>query len=219
MKRSSLLTGLIASAGLLISASANATIWITTGGTPAGTAGVASSFAATTYTMDPGSQPFAASSSVSYFTSPAPGDGSAATPFGDTTAYVSIGSTTVPAGATLATGGAHYIGLYWGSVDAYNTVDITDSGGTHHYTGSDALNPANGVQGPGGSTYINFWSDLGITSVTFGSTAKAFEFDNLTVAAVPEASTWAMMVLGFLGVGFLGYRKSSKSSRPAFRLA
>jgi PEP-CTERM motif len=39
------------------------------------------------------------------------------------------------------------------------------------------------------------------------------------VAAVPEPSTWAMMILGFLGVGFLGYRKSSKSSTPAFRMA
>jgi hypothetical protein len=39
---------------------------------------------------------------------------------------------------------------------------------------------------------------------------------DLTVAAVPEPSTWAMMVLGFLGVGFLSYRRKSK---PAFRLA
>jgi hypothetical protein len=30
---------------------------------------------------------------------------------------------------------------------------------------------------------------------------------NLVVAAVPEASTWAMMLLGFAGVGFAAYRK------------
>ena len=35
-----------------------------------------------------------------------------------------------------------------------------------------------------------------------------------TVTAVPEASTWAMMILGFLGVGFLAYRNKS-----ALRLA
>jgi hypothetical protein len=35
-------------------------------------------------------------------------------------------------------------------------------------------------------------------------------------AAVPEPSTWAMMVLGFLGVGFVAYRRKSK---PAFRFA
>jgi hypothetical protein len=32
-----------------------------------------------------------------------------------------------------------------------------------------------------------------------------------TVAAVPEPSTWAMMILGFFGVGFLAYRRSSGS--------
>lgn len=36
------------------------------------------------------------------------------------------------------------------------------------------------------------------------------------VAAVPEASTWAMMLLGFLGVGFLAYRRNDAS---AIRLA
>jgi hypothetical protein len=35
-------------------------------------------------------------------------------------------------------------------------------------------------------------------------------------AAVPEPSTWAMMILGFCGVGFMAYRRKSK---PAFRLA
>ena len=31
-------------------------------------------------------------------------------------------------------------------------------------------------------------------------------------AAVPEASTWAMMILGFAGVGFLAYRRQSQTS-------
>jgi hypothetical protein len=30
------------------------------------------------------------------------------------------------------------------------------------------------------------------------------------VAAVPEPSTWAMMILGFAGVGFLAYRRNGK---------
>jgi hypothetical protein len=36
------------------------------------------------------------------------------------------------------------------------------------------------------------------------------------ITAVPEASTWAMMILGFMGVGFLAYRR--KGTRPALRL-
>ena len=43
--------------------------------------------------------------------------------------------------------------------------------------------------------------------------------DNVVLAAVPEASTWSMMILGFLGLGFLGYRKSSKTGAASFRLA
>jgi hypothetical protein len=38
-----------------------------------------------------------------------------------------------------------------------------------------------------------------------------------TIAAVPEPSTWAMLVLGFAGVGFMAYRRKSQGS--AFRIA
>jgi hypothetical protein len=34
-----------------------------------------------------------------------------------------------------------------------------------------------------------------------------------SVAAVPEPATWAMMILGFAGVGFVAYRRKSKSAR------
>jgi hypothetical protein len=37
-----------------------------------------------------------------------------------------------------------------------------------------------------------------------------------TVSAVPEPSTWAMMLLGFAGVGFMAYRRKSK---PALMVA
>jgi PEP-CTERM motif len=37
------------------------------------------------------------------------------------------------------------------------------------------------------------------------------------VTAVPEPSAWAMMLLGFLGLGFVAYRR--KSVRPQLRLA
>jgi hypothetical protein len=40
--------------------------------------------------------------------------------------------------------------------------------------------------------------------------------DSLTItdisAAVPEASTWAMMILGFCGVGFMAYRRNQSGA-------
>jgi hypothetical protein len=39
---------------------------------------------------------------------------------------------------------------------------------------------------------------------------------HIAVSAVPEPSTWAMLLLGFLGVGFVAYRKNA---RPVLHLA
>jgi hypothetical protein len=52
-----------------------------------------------------------------------------------------------------------------------------------------------------------------------GVPAADFVLDNASVAAVPEASTWAMMILGFVGVGFLAYRRRETSKKIGFRLA
>jgi hypothetical protein len=46
----------------------------------------------------------------------------------------------------------------------------------------------------------------GLTDFTGGS------FGNFAVAPVPEPSTWAMMLLGFAGVGFVAYRRRSETA-------
>ena len=38
---------------------------------------------------------------------------------------------------------------------------------------------------------------------------------DVSVSAVPEPSTWAMMILGFMGRGFMGYRRSMKAAVTA----
>lgn len=40
--------------------------------------------------------------------------------------------------------------------------------------------------------------------------------DNVSVSAVPEASTWTLMIVGIAGVGFMAYRRKS---RPALNAA
>jgi hypothetical protein len=56
-----------------------------------------------------------------------------------------------------------------------------------------------------------------------GNTAADFVVDNVSVAhsasvtaAVPEASTWAMLLIGFAGIGFMGYRRKAQ---PALMVA
>ena len=55
-----------------------------------------------------------------------------------------------------------------------------------------------------------------------GDSSSIVNFSNVSltqqtteVAAVPEPSTWAMLVLGFAGVGFLSYRRSGSHLRLA----
>lgn len=120
------------------------------------------------------------------------------------------------------TGYHNYIGFYWGSIDTYNTFNLYDGTtlvGT--VVGNQVGAPANGNQADGDQNrFVNISSDLLFNRVEFVTGSPAFEISNIALtAAVPEASTWAMMILGFLGLGFLGYRKSSKAGNAAFRMA
>ena len=114
-----------------------------------------------------------------------------------------------------------YLSFLWGSPDSYNALTITTNIGSYNYTaGSAGVNPINGDQNY--AQYVQFAASAGeyITGATFASgSSNAFEVANFTVTAVPEPTTWAMMLLGFLGLGFLGYRKTSKSGGASFRLA
>ena len=50
------------------------------------------------------------------------------------------------------------------------------------------------------------------TNPIFSPGVFVLDSGTLTVTAVPEPSTWAMMLLGFAGLGFLGYRTSHKAA-------
>ena len=51
-----------------------------------------------------------------------------------------------------------------------------------------------------------------ITIYSYSATGAVFFVDNASASsAVPEASTWTMMLLGFAGLGFAGYRQQRKA--------
>ena len=54
---------------------------------------------------------------------------------------------------------------------------------------------------------------LGYTLVADGS--GGFGFDFAVGGAVPEPSTWAMMLVGFAGLGYAGFKQTRKSPRFA----
>ena len=74
---------------------------------------------------------------------------------------------------------------------------------------------------PNGFTAAFFSADIqGQSNGNGGFNTGVVAADNLIVGrpvgSIPEPATWAMMLLGFAGVGFMAYRRKS---RPAFRLA
>ena len=61
------------------------------------------------------------------------------------------------------------------------------------------------------SKYV-YWDGIHATEAAHLTIAGAF----LTIAApVPELSTWAMMIVGFAGIGFMAYRRKSKPALMA----
>ncbi len=108
--------------------------------------------------------------------------------------------------------------IHWGSVDGTNPGGdgydnlLTLSNGDS-ITGAYLTTLGFGITGDGSQTnpLNNPW--LLITDSTpFGSFAAtspeySFEFD----MATPEPATWAMMLLGFVGLGYAGLRTTKKS--------
>jgi hypothetical protein len=64
------------------------------------------------------------------------------------------------------------------------------------------------------ATFASLGIRPGVYVWTWGSGADADSF-TLRVVAAPESSTWAMMLLGFAGLGYAGYRQRQKLSRAA----
>lgn len=60
------------------------------------------------------------------------------------------------------------------------------------------------------STSSNNLLDFYFTSGSYP--AKDVLLADVNISAVPEPSTWAMMILGFLGVGFMAYRRKQSGA-------
>lgn len=149
--------------------------------------------------------------------------GISATPAGDTTNYMSIlGGKS----ETLTFSGTqNKFGLYWGSIDSYNSIAfyLTGSASPFLTLFGNNLNavPALGFNGDQSgaltNAYVTF-TGLSFDKIVLASSGNSFEFDNISygnVGPVPEPSTWAMMLLGFAGIGFAYRRHRSRLAAAA----
>ncbi|HEY1782551.1 MAG TPA: PEP-CTERM sorting domain-containing protein [Roseiarcus sp.] len=99
-----------------------------------------------------------------------------------------------------------------GIIDAtYNTENVGDQVFLTYPTGGGALYNS----GFGASSVDSYFSP------TCGGEVCAFPLSGTVsvgppvTAAVPEPSTWAMIILGFAGLGFMGYRRKDKMALNA----
>jgi hypothetical protein len=170
---------------------------------------------ATVYDFDTGAKPIGYSGEG--WVLPGSFPGVAAAPAGDTTPFLSVafpkssGTETF----TAAPGDSYnYFGLYWGSIDDYNSLSFYNGGSLlATITGNDVIQSGAtlGDQVSAGSNrYVNFLlHDMSFDKIVFGTTSYAFESDNHAFAnvptSVPEPGTLAL--LGVAAVGFVFMRR------------
>lgn len=91
------------------------------------------------------------------------------------------------------------------------SIDVFINGELHTFTFDTTGVSKNAM---GWQTFsFNFTSNTAIQNLTFASSGESPwgpAIDNVSVSAVPEASTWMMMLIGFAGIGFITYRRARK---------
>jgi hypothetical protein len=149
--------------------------------------------------------------------------GSESDPLGGTGYFIApsnwLGDLSAYAGGTLS----YDLKVIEGT-DYFNDADVIISGGGSSASWTPDINPV-------GDGWFTFQVQLTQANFTGGNLASILSnvseiqlrgefisgaeeegFDNVRLAAsgVPEPSTWAMMLLGFAGLGFAGYRRRQK---------
>ena len=196
----------------------------------------AAASAAVTLTSEPGSETYVGPVPTFDFENPTPEyvggairstspSGLSAQPFGATGNYATSGPSDGTGTLKLtAFGDINWISFIWGSIDTFNTLEVLNAGGgvIASFTGTTVIAAANGNQSaPETNRLVKLtFTDAdrsNVDSLRFRSTSNAFEFDKVAIsAAVPEPTTWMLMLMGMAGIGFSMRRKRDTTLRVRF---
>jgi hypothetical protein len=91
-------------------------------------------------------------------------------------------------------------------VDFPGTITLTFNDGSTVVETLTKNDDSGGVLFFGFTDFGKTFSSVSINTGATGSTRDIWGIDDVRFQTVPEASTWAMMLLGFAGLGFAGYR-------------
>lgn len=140
--------------------------------------------------------------------------GVTAQPPGSTGNYLTVGPTIgTPVAITINAGADYnYFGLLAGSLDSYNTIQLTlTDSSLLSFTGSQLAAAANqsatGNQQQGIYWNIFLGESVYFNQITLSSTQNAFESDNHAFAKVPLPATLGLLGLGLLWLGAIGRRR------------
>lgn len=142
-------------------------------------------------------------------------------PFGSTGNYLAVGPFDgSPAVLNLASfDRIGSISLLWGSIDAFNTLQLLDAANNVIYSVTGlTVRDVNAPQPGNVNRVVKFtFTDLAtqnaVNAIRFSSSSNAFEIDNVAIQAVPEASTWLLMIMGMFGIGFVMRRNPDRKTQ------
>jgi len=126
-------------------------------------------------------------------------DGNYASPPGDSTPYITIGSPDRPASVTIDfSTPIRYFGFYMGSPDDYNVISFY--GGPNRSLiesiyGNQLISPGGGSWDLG--AFVNFYISGGtVSQIVMSSDTPAFETDSHAYEEIPEPGTWVLFGVG-----------------------
>jgi hypothetical protein len=127
----------------------------------------------------------------------------------NTSPYLTVPTGSAPGSVTIAAPFlSNYFGMYWGSIDTYNTITFyRGASEVKSFGGGDIVPSPVGDQKQ--AVYVNFFFTNGdaYDRIVLQSSNFALESDNHVFGVVPVPGSALLLLSGVLGAGFIARRR------------